>query len=69
MGSGMNFPEENWLVGGVLGFHGPKSNVYPSNLRLMLNSMSEEEWLALARKMRQDSPIAWVMLPKPSENK
>ena len=26
--------------------------------------MSEEEWLALAKQMREDSPMTWVMLRK-----
>jgi hypothetical protein len=62
-----NIPEEDWLIGGSLGFLGPFGTVYPTNLRLLLNSMSEEEWLVLARQMRKDSPMAWVMLPETSE--
>lgn len=67
MGSSVHIPEEDWLVGGTLGFHGPWGTAYPANLRLMLNSMSEEEWLVLARQMRQNSPMAWVRLPKTSD--
>jgi hypothetical protein len=57
-----NIPEEDWLVGNTLGFRGPTGTVYPANLRLMLNTMSEDEWLALAKRMRQNSPMAWIML-------
>ena len=67
MGSSTSLPEEDWLVGGNLGFYGPWGTAYPANLRLMLNSMSEEEWLTLARKMRQSSPMSWVSLPKVTE--
>jgi hypothetical protein len=62
-----NVPEEDWLVGGTLGFRGPKGTVYPTNLRLLINNMSEENWLLLAKQMREDSPMAWVMLPKTAE--
>lgn len=60
-------PEEDWLIGGKLGFRGPYGTAYPTNLRLLFNDISEKEWLTLARKMRKGSPMAWVMLPKTSE--
>jgi len=57
-----NIPEEDWLVGNTLGFRGPDGTVYPSNLRLLINNMTEDEWLVLAKQMRKNSPMAWVML-------
>jgi hypothetical protein len=57
-----NIPEEDWLVGGTLGFRGPQGTSYPTNLRLLLNNMSEEDWLVLAVKIREDSPMTWIML-------
>ena len=57
-------PEEDWLVGSTLGFRGTYGTVYPTNLRLLLNNMTEDEWLVLAKLMREDSPMAWIMLPK-----
>ena len=62
-----NVPEEDWLVGSSLGFRSPLGTVYPTNLRLLLNSISEEAWLTLANQMRKDSPMTWVMLPKTPE--
>ncbi len=59
-----NIPEEDWLIGSTLGFRGSFGTTYPTNLRLLLNNMSEEEWLALAKQMREDSPMTWVMLRK-----
>ena len=67
MGSSTRLPEGEWLVGGTLGFHGSWGTAYPSNLRLMLNGMSEDDWLVIARKMRQSSPMSWVRLPKATE--
>jgi len=68
MGGGASLQEEDWLVGGDLGFHGPWGTAYPSNLRLMLNDISEDDWLILARTMRQSSPMSWVRLPKVSDH-
>ena len=59
-----NIPEEDWLIGSTLGFRGTYGTVYPTNLRLLLNNMTEDEWLVLAKQMREDSPMAWIMLPK-----
>ncbi len=67
MTSKIDIPEADWLTGGSLGFRGSYGTVYPSNLRLLFNNMSEDNWLVLARQMRKDSPMAWVMLPKTSE--
>ena len=67
MGNYSRNSEEDWLVGGTLGFHGPWGTAYPTNLRLMLNNMTEGEWLVLAKKMRRNSPMVWVSLPKVTE--
>ncbi len=62
-----NIPEEDWLVGSTLGFRGTYGTAYPTNLRLLLNNMTEDEWLVLAKQMREDSPMAWVMLSKTAD--
>ena len=62
-----NILEEDWLVGGTLGFRGPQGTSYPTNLRLLLNNISEEDWLVLAKQMRKDSPMAWIMLSNTPE--
>ena len=61
--SGVYGPEDDWLVGDDLGFNGPYGTKYPTNLRLLINKISEDEWVTLAQKMRQDSPMAWSRLP------
>jgi len=62
-----NIPEEDWLIGSTLGFRGSLGTTYPTNLRLLLNNISEEEWVALAKQMREGSPMTWVMLRKASD--
>lgn len=59
-----NIPEENWLVGSSLGFRSALGTSYPTNLRLLLSSIDEEEWLVIAKQMRRESPMADVMLPE-----
>jgi hypothetical protein len=60
-------PEEDWLVGGALGFRDSTGTTYPTNLRLLLNNMSEDDWTVFAKKMRQNVPMEYVLLPKTSE--
>jgi hypothetical protein len=65
--SNSNIPEDDWLIGDTLGFHGSYGTAYPTNLRLLFDSISEEDWKILARQMREDSPMAWVRLPSMTE--
>jgi hypothetical protein len=60
-------PEEDWLVGGTLGFRDPTGTTYPNNLRLLLNSMSEDDWTVFALQMRKNVPMESVLLPTTSE--
>ena len=62
-----NLPAEDWLVGSTLGFHGYFGTTYPTNLRLAVWNMSEEDWLILAKKMREGSAMADVMLPETAD--
>ena len=56
-------PEGQWLAGSRLGFRGPWGVQYPTNLRLLLSRLDEAQWLAVAAKMRTNSPMAWSLLP------
>lgn len=62
-----SIPEDDWLVGSALGFRSPLGTAYPTNLRLWFSNASEEDWLVSARRMPEDSPMAWVMLSKSSD--
>ena len=49
--------ESEWLTGDVLGWHGPWGTTYPANLRLLLQNLDEQAWLARARApMRPPMP-------------
>lgn len=50
-------PEAQWLTGSPVGFNGPWGTTYPSNLRLVAQSMTEQQWLAHTRSpMRPPMP-------------
>lgn len=54
-------PVEQWLTGSPVGFQGPWGTTYPANLRLTLDDMTREEWLARARSPMRP-PMPWFSL-------
>jgi len=51
--------EKLWLTGDALGWKGPWGTTYATNLRLLLNGMSEQQWLTHARTMQPRPPMPW----------
>jgi mono/diheme cytochrome c family protein len=50
-------PESEWLTGDAMGWQGPWGTTYPANLRLLVHSITEAQWLARARQpMRPPMP-------------
>jgi len=56
-------PESQWLTGQSVGFQGPWGTTYPSNLRLVVSRLTEEQWLAHARVQRLP-PMPWFNVAK-----
>jgi mono/diheme cytochrome c family protein len=54
-------PMADWLTGQPVGFSGPWGTSYPSNLRLSLSRMTEDQWLLFARSPRRP-PMPWFAL-------
>lgn len=55
--SGGTLPEKDWLVGSSVGFSGPWGTTYASNLRLLVSTMTPQDWLKRARSdMRPPMP-------------
>jgi mono/diheme cytochrome c family protein len=65
--SGGEVPEARWLMGNSLGFRGAWGTTYPANLRLFMHSVSEEQWVSLARAAQSRSPMPWFTLREMSE--
>lgn len=55
-------PEKEWLTGDQLGWRGPWGTTYPSNLRLTMNAMGENDWIKMARTMKTRPPMPWFTL-------
>lgn len=65
--SGGNVPESLWLTGDTLGWRGPWGTTYPSNLRLFMQNLTEQEWLQLAKNSQYRPPMPWFALRDMSE--
>jgi mono/diheme cytochrome c family protein len=59
--TGAKVPEKEWLTGVPVGFQGPWGTTYAANLRLVLNSMTEDQWVKHARQERLP-PMPWFNL-------
>lgn len=60
--TGGTMPESEWLTGSSMGFRGPWGTTYPINLRLLINTMTENEWVEYARSTKGAPPMPWWAL-------
>jgi mono/diheme cytochrome c family protein len=60
--SGGKVPEAEWLKGDKLGWRGPWGTTYPSNLRLYMQKMSEDQWVKAAKAIQTRPPMPWFNL-------
>jgi mono/diheme cytochrome c family protein len=51
--------EADRLKGDILGFRGPWGTTYPTNLRLSIGKMTEDEWLKYAKTLNTRPPMPW----------
>lgn len=65
--SGGKTPERDWLMGDGLGWKGPWGTTYPSNLRLVLGKLTEDQWVQLAHTAQYRPPMPWFALRDMSE--
>ena len=64
--SGGGIAESQWLTGSPVGFQGPWGTTYPTNLRLIMDQISESDWLQRARNPLRP-PMPWFALRDMSE--
>ncbi|TIM60269.1 MAG: cytochrome c, partial [Mesorhizobium sp.] len=57
-----NVPEDRWLIGDSLGFNGQWGTTYPTNLRQLLRTMGEDDWVRSARTIETRPPMPWFNL-------
>ena len=60
-------PEQDWLKGDAMGWRGPWGTTYASNLRLYMQSLSEEQWVRIARSVEFRPPMPWFVLREMKE--
>ena len=54
--------EAQWLTGSTLGWSGPWGTTYPANLRLLLSTLTEDQWVKMARTLKARPPMPWFDL-------
>ena len=57
--SGGKVPEAQWLTGDALGWRGPWGTTYPTNLRLYMQDLTEEEWVKKGKTLNARPPMPW----------
>jgi len=57
--SGGKVPEAQWLTGESLGWSGPWGTTYPTNLRLYMQDLTEEQWVKNAKSLQARPPMPW----------
>jgi mono/diheme cytochrome c family protein len=60
--TGGKVDESQWLMGDRLAWHGPWGTTYAVNLRLLINSLTEEQWVVQARNVHPRPPMPWWSL-------
>ncbi|HYD55736.1 MAG TPA: hypothetical protein VEB41_02405 [Burkholderiales bacterium] len=60
-------PEAQWLTGDVLGWRGPWGTTYATNLRLYMQDLTEEQWVAKAKTLVARPPMPWFNVRRMSE--
>ena len=57
--SDATIPVSRWMTGNEIGFRGPWGTVYPANVRLEFQMISEDQWLAMVRTRGGHPPMTW----------
>jgi mono/diheme cytochrome c family protein len=55
-------PVSRWMTGNTIGFLGPWGTVYPTNVRLRFQQISEEQWLFMIKTRGGHPPMKWTDL-------
>jgi hypothetical protein len=54
-----NVPFERWLTGDTFGWRGPWGTTYGTNIRLLVNDLSEEEWVEMSKTLESRPTMPW----------
>ena len=60
--------ESLWLTGDGFGWRGPWGTTYPSNLRLLMQTLSEDQWVTMAKNLQTRPPMPWFNLNRMADD-
>lgn len=60
-------PEELWLTGDSFGWRGPWGTTYAPNLRNLVQTLSQKQWVSLAKNLKARPPMPWFNLNQMKE--
>jgi mono/diheme cytochrome c family protein len=52
-------PQKSWLAGSTFGWRGPRGTTYAANLRLFLETLTENQLVAFAKGFKAKPPMPW----------
>mgnify|MGYP000072116737 CR=1 FL=1 len=55
-------PQKLWLTGTSFGWKGPWGTTYPTNLRILVQGLTEKEWIEMAKTLKTRPPMPWFTL-------
>jgi mono/diheme cytochrome c family protein len=55
-------PEALWLTGSTFGWRGPWGTTYAPNLRILMQRITEDQWVSLAKSLKARPPMPWFNL-------
>jgi mono/diheme cytochrome c family protein len=62
-----NVPEDQWLLGNPVGYRSEFGTTYATNLRVTMQKLSEDQWVAYAKGTRPRPPMPWWSLHDTTE--
>jgi mono/diheme cytochrome c family protein len=68
MAAGGKVDEREWLTGDAMGWRGPWGTTYPANLRLYVQSISEDAWVERTKNGEARPPMPWFNLHAMTED-
>jgi hypothetical protein len=57
-----NVPVERWLTGDTFGWRGPWGTTYGTNLRLLVDALTEDEWVEMSQTLVSRPTMPWFNL-------
>ena len=65
---GGNMPTSQWLTGNSIGYKGDWGVSYPANLRLLIQNLTEDQWVIFSKHLEARPPMPWFTIQMISES-